>query len=100
MKILVSSWEAVTAQTIVNCFKKAGVTPEAPNAAIIDANDSFSDLTESLQQLNDIQPDMVPEGVTPESLIDVDNKVIATAPMIIDDDILRIATTNQQEKSD
>ena len=43
---------------------------------------------------------MVPEGVTPESLIDVDNKVIATVPMITDDDILRSVTTNQQEQSD
>ena len=31
---------------------------------------------------------MVPENVTPESLIDFDNEVITTAPMITDDDIL------------
>ena len=43
---------------------------------------------------------MVPEGVTPESLIDVDNEVITTAPMITDDDILRSVITNQQEQSD
>ena len=100
MKILVSSWEAASAQTIVNCFRKAGVTPEAQNAAITDADDPFSDLKESLQQLHDIDPDMVPEGVTPESLIDVDNEIITTAPMITDDDILRSVTTNQQEQSD
>ena len=100
MKILLSSWEAVSAQTIVNCFRKAGNTPEAQNAAITDADDPFSDLKESLQQLHDIDPDMVPEGVTPESLIDVDNEVITTAPMITDDDILRSVTTNQQEQSD
>ena len=43
---------------------------------------------------------MVPESVTPESLIDVDNEVITTTPMITDDDILRSVTTNQQEQSD
>ena len=100
MKILVSSWEAVSARTIVNCFRKAGITSEAQNAAITDADDPFSDLKESLQQLHDIDPDMVPESVTPESLIDVDNEVITTAPMITDDDILRSVTTNQQEQSD
>ena len=42
MKILVSSWEAVSAQTIVNCFRKAGITPEAQNSAITDADDPFS----------------------------------------------------------
>ena len=44
MKILVSSWEAVSAQTIVNCFRKAGITSEAQNAAIADADDPFSNL--------------------------------------------------------
>ena len=100
MKILVSSWEAVSVQTIANCFKKAGITSEAQNAAITDADDPFSDLKESLQQLHDIDPDMVPESVTPESLIDVDNEVITTAPMITNDNILRHVTTNQQEQSD
>ena len=78
MKILVSSWEA----------------------AIADVDDLFSDLKESQQQLHDLDPDMVSEGVTPESLIDVDNEFITTAPMIADDDILRNVTTNQQEQSD
>ena len=61
MKILVFSWGAVSAQTIVNCFRKAGITPEAQNPAIRDAGDPFSDLKESLQQLHDIDPDMVQE---------------------------------------
>ena len=81
MKILVSSWEAVSAQIIVNCFRKAGITLEA---AITDADDSFSDLKESLQQLYDIDPDMVLESITPKSLIDVDKEVITTASMITD----------------
>ena len=95
MKILVPSWEAVSTQTIVNCFRKAGITPEAQNAAITDADNPFSYLKESLQQLHDIDPDMVPEGVTPESLIDVDNEVITMAPMITDNYILRRVTINQ-----
>ena len=100
MKILVPSWEAVSAQAIVNCFRIAGITPEAQNAAITDADDPFSDLKESLQQLHDINADMVPEGVTPEILIDVDNEVITTTSMITDDNILRSVKINQQEQSD
>ena len=81
MKILVSSWKAVSAQIIVNCFRKAGITPEA---AITDADDPFSDLEESIQRLYDIDPDMVIESITPESLIDVDKEVITRASMITD----------------
>ena len=54
---------------------------------------------ESLEQLQAVDPDMVPEGVTPESVVNVDNDVITTAPMITDDDILTSVTT-QQEDSD
>ena len=50
----------------------------------------------SLQQLHDIDPDMVLEGVNRECLIDVDNEAITTVPMITDDDILRSVTTSQQ----
>ena len=73
MKILVLSWEAVSAQSIVNCFKKARITPEAQNAAITDADDPFFNHKESLQQLHDIDPDKVTEGVIPEILIHIDN---------------------------
>ena len=54
MKILVSSWEAASAQIIVNYFKNAGITPEAQTAGITDADNPFSNLTESLEQLLDI----------------------------------------------
>ena len=73
MKILAPSWKAVSAQTIVNCFRKAGITPEAQNAAITDADDPFFNHKESLQQLHGIDPDKVPEGVIPEILIHIDN---------------------------
>ena len=54
MKILVSSWEAASAQIIVNYFKNAGLTPEAQTAGITDADNPFSNLKESLEQLLDI----------------------------------------------
>ena len=81
-------------------FQEGQFNPEAKNAAIKDADYPFSDLNESLQQLHDIDPVMVPEGATPKNLIDVDNEVITTVPIITDDDILRSVTANQQEQSD
>ena len=41
----------MSAQTIGSCLRKAGITPQAQNAAITEADDPFSDLKESLQVL-------------------------------------------------
>ena len=76
-------------------FQEGQCHSPCPNTAITDADDPFSNVKESLQQLYDTEPDMVREGVAPESFIDVDNEIITTAPMITDDDILRSVTTNQ-----
>ena len=47
----------ILAQAIVNCFRKTGITPEAQNVVITDADDPFSNLKENIQQLHDIDPD-------------------------------------------
>lgn len=39
MQIVVDSWEIVTQETIMNCFRKASITPEAQRAAIADPDD-------------------------------------------------------------
>ena len=51
MKILVESWEIVTKETIINCFRKAEITPAVQQAAIADSDDPFKDLQESLNDL-------------------------------------------------
>ena len=56
IKILAASWEAVTRETIVNCFKKAGINTEAQHAAITDWDDPFKDLQESLDALKAADP--------------------------------------------
>ena len=36
MKILADSWDAVTKEIVINCFKKAGINPGVQQAAIAD----------------------------------------------------------------
>ena len=100
MKILTASWEAVTRETIVNCFKKADINTEAQHAAITDSDDPFKDLQKSLDALKAADPDMVPEDISAESIVDVDNDVIATAPVITDDDILEQFQKDHSSESD
>ena len=51
MKILADSWEVVTKETIINCFRKSGITPAVQQAAIADSEDPFKDLQDSLHDL-------------------------------------------------
>ena len=44
LKILADSWEVVTKETIIFCFRKAGITPAVQQAAIADSGNPFKDL--------------------------------------------------------
>ena len=95
MKILVDSWEAVSKETIINCFRKAGITPAVQQAAISDSDDPFKDLQESLNDLRKADSSMVPDDVTATALVSLDDDVIATAPEISEGDIIEESRTSR-----
>ena len=88
MKILVDSWEFVCKETIINCFRKAGITPAVQQAVISDSDDPFKGLQESLNDLRKADSSMVPDDVTATALVSLDDDVIATAPEISEGDII------------
>ena len=96
MKILADAWEAVTNETIINCFRKAGIAPTVQRAAIDDSDDPFKDLQESLDELRTLDSSMAPDDVTTTDLVSLDDNVIATAPEISDDDIIEELRDKQQ----
>ena len=73
MKILADPWEVVTKETIINCFRKTGITPAVQQAAIADSDDPFKDLQESLNDLRKADSSMVPDDVTATALVSLDN---------------------------
>ena len=87
MKILPDSWEVVSKETIINCFRKAGITPAVQQVAISDSDDPFKDLQEGLNDLRKADSSMVPDDVTATPLVSLDDDVIATAPEISEGDI-------------
>ena len=88
MKILVDSWEVVSKETIINCFRNAGITPAVQQAAISDSDDPFKDLQESLNDLRKADSSMVLDDVTATALMSLDDNVLATAPEISEGDII------------
>ena len=88
MKILVDSWEVVSKKTIINCFRKAGITPAVQQAAISDSDDLFKDLQESLNDLRKADSSVVWDDVIATALVSLDDDVIATAPEISEGDII------------
>ena len=64
MKTRPDSWEAVTKETVINCFKKAEINSDVQEAAIADSDDSFKDLQKKLNELKSADPSMVPKDVS------------------------------------
>ena len=96
MKILPDSWEVVSKETIINCFRKAGITPAVQQVAISDSDDPFKDLQEGLNDLRKADSSMVPDDVTATPLVSLDDDVIATAPEISEGDIKEELMTCQE----
>ena len=51
MRVLVNSWEAVSINTVINCFKKAGISKETQTASINDEDGPFKSLAENINEL-------------------------------------------------
>ena len=63
MQMLVSAWNPVPEETIVNCFRKAVISAENQTAAIADDDDPFKELQEEINTLRTCQPDLTPEDI-------------------------------------
>ena len=97
MKILTDSSEVVTKDTIINYFRKAGITPAVEQAAIADSGDLFNDFQETLNDLRKADSSMVPDDVTATVLVSLYDHVIATAHEISEGDIIEELRDRQEQ---
>ena len=97
MKILADSWEVVTKETIINSFRKAGITPAVQQAAIADSDDPFKDLQKSLNDLRKADLSIVLDDVTATALVSLNDDVVATALEISEGDIIEELTDRQKQ---
>ena len=102
MSMLTSAWDMVTKATVINCFKKAGIPSYATEHALENRDDSLRDLDYDLEKLRSINPTLVPEDITGEKYVAVDENVQASAPILTDDEILSefVPEVEQERKED
>ena len=93
----------MTTETVRNCFKKAGIGSEAQENAVHDTDDPFTFLAEELASLRESCPELVPECVNPDDVIETDQGLLTSINLIMDEDILAEFKTDdsvEQEHSD
>ena len=80
MQMLVSPWDALSTQTIVNCFWKSGISTESQETAIAKDDDPLRELQDEIDDLRSVQPNLIEEDFDVTTFADVDAKVIAVQP--------------------
>ena len=61
MTMLEQSWSTLPNTTVINSFKKAGISKESQQDSIQDTDDPFAQMSEMLDKLRALDPDLVPD---------------------------------------
>ena len=100
MKHLVSSWNVVSKETIVNCFKKSNISQSNQQAAVNDDDNPFKSLQEDFKRLPELDNDAIQPNLLAESFVDLDSEVVTSASFSNDDDIISEVTEGENEESE
>ena len=99
-KHLVSSWNAVSKETIVNCFKKSNISQSNQQAAVSVDGDPFKRLQEDLEKLHELGNGAIQPNLSAESFVDLDSEVLKSASFSNDDDIIAEIIEGENEESE
>ena len=100
MKNVVSSWNAVSEETIANCFEKANTSHANQQTAVTDADDPFKSLEEELHNLQKLDQSAVQDNLSAESFIGLDSEVVTSPSCMSDADILSEVIPDSIEDQD
>ena len=80
MQMLVSAWDGLSTQMIVNCFRKSGISIESQKTVIAEDDDPFRELQYEIDDLRSVQRNLIEEDFDATTFADVDAEVIAVQP--------------------
>ena len=92
MENLVSPWNAVSEETVVNCFKKVNISHVKQQTAVADADDPLNSLEEELDNLRKLDENGVQNTLSAESFVELDSEFVSSASCVCDADILAEVT--------
>ena len=104
MVMLNNAWNDVMPETIVNCFRKAGLSPYSQEQAVHDLNDPFQQDSEDLEscilRLRQEAPHIVPIGVDATSIVEADDDLCTHGEHLTDKQIIAEVTGDQHADDD
>ena len=100
VKHLVSSWNAVSKETTVNCFKKSNISQSNQQAAVNDDDDPFKSLQEDLEKLHELDNDAIQPNLSTKSFADLDSEVVTSASFSNDNDIIAEVIEGENEENE
>ena len=100
LQAMISSWNAASKETIVNCLKKSNISQSNQQAAVNDDNDPFKSLQEDLKKLHELDYDTIQPNLSAESFADLDSEVFTSASFSNDDDIIAEVIERENEESE
>ena len=100
LQAMISSWNAASKETIVNCLKKSNISQSNQQAAVNDDDDPFKSLKEDLKKLHELDYDTIQPNLSAESFADLDSEVVTSASFSNDDDIIAEVIERENEESE
>ena len=100
LQAMISSWNAASKETIVNCLKKSNISQSNQQAAVNDDDDPFKSLQEDLKKLHELDYDTIQPNLSAESFVDLDSEVVTSASFSNDDDIIAEVIERENEESE
>ena len=97
---MVSSWNAVAKETIVNCIKKSNTSQSNQQATVNDDDDPFKSLQEGLEKLRQLGNDAIQPNLSADSFANLDSEVVTSASFSNDDDIIAEVIEGENEESE
>ena len=86
--MLVSPWEALSMQTIMNCFRKSGISTESQETVVAEDDNPFRELQDEIEDLRSIRPNLNEEDFDTITFVNVDAEIIPVQSPFSDTEIV------------